>query len=373
MPVVQLGVPEYTDVPFTKGYLSFKGHLLHGWFEEDRHVSNTLLHEKALYLKIGPDSWPVSVYGGLVHFAQWGGTRPNGSEQPAGFDDYWRVFTGREAAEQSDGGEFVNALGNHLGILDLGITLNLRDLEVHLYQQDPFEDRLSLSTDFVLYDQLLGVNIKPKRWKYFTGLVYEYLNTTHQGGPGIPDPRPGDDPNDLSPNYGYEYGGRDDYYNNYLYQSGWTYQGNILGNPLLLTRNRLLQFVENIPAFRNGEATANNRIIGHHLGLQGQLGSQKFRYKTLTTYTRNFGTYAGLNDGRYEWASREPGYENYPYTFKSSRYQMYTLAEATYQLGTILPLQILTSAAYDFGELYHNFTLMIGIRSHGVLSKKKHE
>lgn len=368
MPVVAIAFPEYTAVPFTKGYVKFKGHLLHGWFEEGRYVDSPYLHEKSFYLQVGATPWPVKVSAGLVHFAQWSGTAPNGRKLADGFDDFVRIFLGQSAATASGGGEFVNALGNHLGIIDLGINLTIKDYQIHIYQQDPFEDKLGLTRAHIIYDQLLGINVKNEKFAYVNEFLYEYINTKHQGGPGIPDPRPGNDPNDLSLNYGYRYGGRDDYYNNYLYQSGWTYHQRILGNSLLLSRERALRFMENIPDFEYSEASVNNRIIAHHIGFKGEI-SQRIKYKLLSSYTHNFGTYAGLNNGRFNWASREPGYENYIYAFKSSRYQCYTLLEGEFILNTDVPLSALTSFGYDFGDLYHNFSVMLGIRFTGSISK----
>jgi hypothetical protein len=371
MPIIRLGIPEYTPVPFTKEIVSFKGHVLHGWFEEGRYIDCPLLHEKSFYLKIGAPTWLVSVYGGLIHFAQWGGSRPNGTEIGSGLSNFWRVFTGRQAANSTGGGEFVNALGNHLGILDLGINLSLEGVDIQIYQQDPFEDELSLTKDLVLYDQLLGINVKSKQHRFIQEVVYEYLNTTLQGGSGLPDPLPGNDKNDLSLNYGFKYGGRDDYYNNYLYRNGWTYQGRMLGNPLLLSRERLVRFLNDIPDFTFSEATANNRVRGHHLGVKGKL-NEKFVFRLLATYTRNYGTYAGLNDGRFSWASREPGYEDYQYAFKKALNQGYTLLEGSYHLKNTTPLEVqfFGSTAYDFGDIYQNFTVMAGVKCNGAFSTK---
>lgn len=368
MPVVTIGIPQYINVPFTHGVLKFKGHLLHGWFEKERYIRSPYLHEKSFYLQVGKSSWPIQISGGLVHFAQWGGTAPNGRELPHGFDDYMRIFLGQSSSDNAFGGEFVNALGNHLGIIDLGININLKDYQIQIYQQDPFEDKLGLTREHIIYDQLLGINVSNGKYTYINHFVYEFINTKSQGGPGIPDPLPGNDPDDLAPNYGYEYGGRDDYYNNYLYQSGWTYQGHILGNSLLLSRLRAIQFLSDIPEFQFNEASVNNRIITHHIGLSGKL-SKYVKYRLLTTYTNNFGTYAGLNDGRFNWASQEPGYEDYAYAFKSSRYQCYTLLENEFSLNLSSPLSAITSLGYDFGDLYHNFSIMIGIRFTGSYSK----
>lgn len=369
MPVAAIGFPEYTNIPFTQGYVKFKGYLLHGWFEKDRYVDRPYLHEKSFYLKVGATHWPVNVSAGLVHFAQWGGTAPNGQRLADGFDDFMRIFLGQSAATEAGGGEFVNALGNHLGIIDLGINFTIKDYQIQIYQQDPFEDKLGLTRAHIIYDQLLGLNIKNAKFVHINEFLYEYVNTKHQGGPGIPDPRPGDDPNDLSLNYGYRYGGRDDYYNNYLYQSGWTYQQRILGNSLLFSRQRAIQFLNNIPDFQYSEASANNRIVAHHIGLKGNI-TQRLKYKLISSYTNNFGTYAGLNNGRFNWASQEPGYENYVYAFKSSQYQCYTLLEGEFILKTALPLSALGSLGYDFGDLYHNFSFMLGMRLSGFFFEK---
>ena len=69
--------------------------------------------------------------------------------------------------------------------------------------------------------------------------------------------------------------GEDTYYNNSLYRSGWTYEGQVLGSPLLLKNNR-------------GPGISNNIVLAHHVGLSGQL-PQRINYLLKLTYSRNYG------------------------------------------------------------------------------------
>jgi hypothetical protein len=43
----------YIPVPFSKGYIEFKGYLSHGWFEEDRYTASPYLHHKNVYVRVG--------------------------------------------------------------------------------------------------------------------------------------------------------------------------------------------------------------------------------------------------------------------------------------------------------------------------------
>jgi hypothetical protein len=41
MPKISILVPDYSDIPFTKGFLEFKGGLSHGWFGNNQFVKNS--------------------------------------------------------------------------------------------------------------------------------------------------------------------------------------------------------------------------------------------------------------------------------------------------------------------------------------------
>ena len=92
IPMINVSVPDYQPVPFTYGFIKFKGNLAHGWLEDSRYVKGVYLHQKSFYLQGGFDHWPIQGYGGMVHAAQWGGESPGYGKLPSTFSDYTRIF-----------------------------------------------------------------------------------------------------------------------------------------------------------------------------------------------------------------------------------------------------------------------------------------
>ena len=357
LPSIIVGIPEYTPVPLTKGFLEFKGHIGHSWLEKGRHITSPWMHEKSFYLQGKGKSFPVKVYAGIIHFAMWAGTRSNGRELDGELTDLWRVATGQNSETSAGGVEFVNALGSHIGSIDFGFELPLNSGTLSFYHQDPFEDRLGL-TRYYFYDQISGLSWQPAQGKLLQEVLYEFTYSKHQGGPGIPDPLPGSDPSDLGPNYGYRYGGRDDYYNNFLYQSGWTFHRRSLGTPLFITEQRGEKIGVDVTNY--GEAFISNRVLTHHLALTGNY--QKVTYKFLTTYIRHSGTYAGLNDGRFNWGSREPTFDHENYFFFKPKHQVNLLFELEHSFLPNRQLHGTMAIAFDFGNLYRAYGLFLKLR-----------
>jgi hypothetical protein len=352
IPQVSLEIKDYIDVPFTNGYFETKGHMSHGWLEEDRYISNALLHSKSFYLKLDLEEeigW--SAASGLVHFAQYGGVSPQGDKQLSSFSDFLRVFAGSGIPISGFGtaGE-INALGNHLGIVETTITQKIGEHMLTINYQKPFEDFGSLQY-ISLTDYLFGLEWDlPKVNSLIDKIYLEYIQTKSQGGPGLPDAS--EFIQTEEDNFGYKFGGRDDIYNNYLYRSGWTYQGQGIGSPLFLTYERTLNFFDAYPDY--GVAIANNRIRAIHLGLSGQI-NPKMGYDGLFTYTQNFGTYAGLYEGRFAWNGviDDP---NFDYVFRPMREQFYTQIKLKYvDAFNTLPVSFQLRLAYDFGDLYNLF------------------
>lgn len=367
-PQILLSVPEYTNIPFTKGWVQFKGTFAHAWLNDERYIDNPFLHEKSLYFKVGA-KYKFNIYGGLVHFVVWGGEHPSVGKISSSFRDYLRMITASSAEGIPEDnnpiiGEQLNALGDHLGIFDVGGNLKTNLFDVQVYHQMPYED-FSGTQLKRNRDRLLGIHIKEnKSIKYVEELVYEYMNTTYQSGPGLTDRRT----NDFD-NFGYKYGGRDNYYNNYLYRTGWTYKEQILGTPLFFTETRARTY---IPGFTDPDKNrfnfyiVNNRVIAHHIGLKGRVIPQ-LEYKLLTTTTLNYGTYGGINGGIQEWGSRTN--PNQPYAFKPALRQYYFLLETTFYMQNDLSLTI--SGALDTGEITSNTGVMIGIIWKGQQSFRK--
>ena len=77
--------------------------------------------------------------------------------------------------------------------------------------------------------------------------------------------------------------GWDNYYNHYIYQSGWTYNNKVIGNPLFTLGS-------NEGSYSDETYIINNRIKAHHIGIMGNL-SKNINYKILITNSRNYGVF----------------------------------------------------------------------------------
>ncbi|WP_226389651.1 capsule assembly Wzi family protein [Penaeicola halotolerans] len=350
-PLPQVGlVVKDKPVPFTQGRLTFNASWSHRWFDDDRYVERPYMHEKSLLLTYHVPRWRAKFSGGMQHFAQWGGTLPSGRALPQTFTDYLRVTMGRESvADFVDGSdpvfaEVVNALGNHLGTWNLSYEQAIGNDQLALYYQKPWEDRSGI-LPFRSGDLQLGLSWKRDKPEAFIQEIFiEYLNTTYQSGPGTPDSVPGQS------NRGYRNGGRDDYYNNnFVYRSGWTYEGMVIGNPMMTTYDRALKY---LPYFYNQEnAIANNRVWAMHMGFKGKI-TPDLSHRVLFTASRNQGTYTGLYQGRYSWGgvAEDP---TFAYPYKNGLWQFYTLVALEQKnVFAVENLNLGMNMMFDFGEMY---------------------
>ena len=112
-----------------------------------------------------------------------------------------------------------NALGNHIGITEWTWDQRLGSFRLQINYQKPFEDQGSMQY-LSLKDFLLGFNLMFPKESKLKQVYFEWIRSLSQSGPGLPDPT--DLITNEEQNMGYEFGGRDDYFNNWLYQSGWT-------------------------------------------------------------------------------------------------------------------------------------------------------
>tara|TARA_R110000796_G_scaffold118864_1_gene232699 strand:- start:53998 stop:55575 length:1578 start_codon:yes stop_codon:yes gene_type:complete len=358
LPMIELSLNEFKSVPFTHGYLKFRGSLSQRWMEEDRYISKALLHGKTFYGMADLDDLiGLQISSGIVHFAQYGGVSPQGDKQPSSLNDYFRVFMGRgiHNPDGTSAGE-GNAIGNHLGLTEFTFRKRLGAHTLSLNYQKPFEDAGSIQ--FISFkDFLIGLEWGLPKREYLVSKFYvEVVRTKWQSGRGLPDPT--DDIQTEEDNRGNEFGERDDIYNNYLYRSGWTYHDQVIGNPLILTYQHTLNFLDPYPDY--GVAIANNRLTALHIGIEGDLSS-KITYKGLFTYSKNFGTYAGIYEGRFNWGGidRDPSFE---YVFLPAKKQVYTSVEINYtEAFNLKPLGLNLRLANDSGKLYNAFGLEMSV------------
>ena len=268
MPKITIGIEHFTAIPFTYGFVEIKGALTHGWFTDNIIDQNVLLHHKYAYLKLG-GKFPFHIQYGLDHIAQWGGYIPGLGKQPSGIKDYVDIFFGRAGGSDALRTDQINALGNHIISQSMKVDAEISDFKISGYWQNVSEDgpiRMIWNT-MNLPDGLWGVSIRNKNFPYIKGILYEYLNTTDQSGP-------------YHDKDGLIYGGNDSYFNNGVYQTGWTYYSRTIGTPFITS-----------PVYnKNGEKyILNNRVQVHHFGIEGDI--EGFQYKALTSISKNYGSY----------------------------------------------------------------------------------
>ena len=325
LPKVELALTDYVNVPFTKGWVQVKGNFAHGWFGKQPFVDGAYLHQKSLYLQVGKGQ--LRGYGGLTHFAQWGGTfhTYQTGEAPSRFSDYLRIITGRggndaDPVYHQGPIDIANAVGNHLLIPEFGLTFRKHKATLRLYTQTIFDKGVGDSTNGNQRDRLAGLKIfwqdrlvgfswETSRRTWLQKVLVEGIYTKYQGGSAV-------------------YQGRDNYYNNATYTFGWQYQGRIMGTPLFLNRQNAENYHLN-PATYTFWQVISNRVIGVHLGFKGAL-SEHLTYRVLATHVRHYGNY-------YDAAEFVPAS------------QTHLLAEVPYQLGRLTATAGIASDFGDFG------------------------
>jgi hypothetical protein len=275
MPKIEIVVNDYWAPGFLGGIAAFKGNYVHGWFDKDRsNVSQVYLHQKSFYGRLGKPSWPVKFYGGFNHQVQWGGTKrylPASITNASGsktsiLSDYLYVITGKSLA--GAGGDTAtygandgfNRLGNHLGSVDVGMDIELKAGKLFFYRQSVYEDG-SLFHGNNITDGLHGVSFTRHVEQGLLKIVFEYFNTTSQGGAG------------GSGNTVAALRGQDNYFNNGDFPEGWSYMGKGLGSPLMtLDSETGLN-----PTFNT--YFDNNRVEAFYVGAEAVLGENHLTFR----------------------------------------------------------------------------------------------
>ncbi|WP_055146400.1 capsule assembly Wzi family protein [Jiulongibacter sediminis] len=245
LPKVQLSIPNYTPILKNK-LLNIKGTYAHGWFGSADSVQNYYLHQKTFYARLGKPQWRMKFYAGFNHQVQWGGkptvpfydtpTDQTITSFPSDLSTYINVVTGISLNKNLDAGEIkdgipyneaFNRAGNHLGTIDIAMDFNTHFGTFMLYRQSIYEDG-SLFYLNNISDGLLGLGFKNSR----LGIGLEYLDTRNQGG------------NTGSGNVIPQLRGFDNYFNNGLYEDGYTYLSRTLGTPFLMPFRQFSSNVE---------------------------------------------------------------------------------------------------------------------------------
>jgi len=270
IPRVSFSTDGFMPVPLIGSIVETDFGISHGWFADERYIQDALLHEKWLYLKLKREDH-FAVHAGLVHEVMWGGNGPN--TPPVTWDNYWRVFFSRSGGEDASTSDQINAIGNTLGIWDFGLMLPFEEATLDLYYHHFFEGMGGFLRFRNATDGLWGASLDIHTSRLFVpdSLLYERLITKFQSG----------EYHDLA---GVQLGGRDSYYYNGAYKTGWTHFGRPIGTALFLTSG-------------SGEDTriSSNRVDVHHYGIGGRL-SERGRYKVLFSRVSHRPSYAPVSE-----------------------------------------------------------------------------
>ncbi|HET8804465.1 MAG TPA: capsule assembly Wzi family protein [Aequorivita sp.] len=233
----------------------------HYVLNDTRYVDNTQLHYKRLgVITTFNDRHKLTLK--VQHYAQWGGTSPEWGKLKSGFKDYVNVFFAHNTEEYGIEGETINKLGNHLGSLLLNYEFKNKYGEFSLYHDHYIED--GSGTRWANFpDGLWGIYFKPQNQKIISSILYEYIDTVDQSGISVGS-------------------GKDNYFSNTIYRSGWTYEKNVIGIPFML-------YDQNLPLSTSGPRFLSNRSKTHHLGVGGQFHSVAWKLKS--SYSKYLGTY----------------------------------------------------------------------------------
>ncbi|GEQ87192.1 hypothetical protein ULMS_27000 [Patiriisocius marinistellae] len=257
--------------------------IAHYSLNDERSVDGARVHYKRLgaHIRLNEKN---RFYARIQHFAQWGGTSEIFGKQEDGFGGFVDLFVAKQTGSRS------NALGNHLGSYLLDYYLTTAKGTFNFYHEHPFED--GSGTRLANFpDGVWGIVFSPKNNKFVSKILYEYIDTTDQSG------------EDGS--------GKDSYFNNKVYKSGWYYEGQNIGLPFLIVR-------------------INSRVVAHQLGISGKIKNVDLTLKA--THVNSLGTF----------------FEGLDY----DENVFYTYAKASYALKRYGKISFL--AGYDISTLYDN-------------------
>lgn len=330
MPGINLKTNDYLTLPFAKKWLSIKGNFAHYFMNDLRAVDGTYVHHKSLFIK-SKLSAKFEVITGIDHYVQWGGTSEEFGEQPSTFSDYLKIIIGASGGETAIEGDQINTLGNHIGAYLLKFNYYGDKVNLNFYYSHPFEDASGRELNN-WKDGLYGLFVDFKKDKaIITQLLGEFTYTKHMSGSTHLEL--GDD--------GVRHGrGKDNYFNNKLYTSGWTYFGKTIGSPYFTTK----PVDEN--GITHGVIQGDNRFMAFNIGAKGMIKS--IPYKAMLSHT----TYYGWFDDEYD-----------PYPVQFSGILELVLPQSILNL----PFEISASLSFDTGTYRPvNFGAFLSLKKTGV-------
>jgi hypothetical protein len=345
IPEVNINIPTFTVVPFTKEIVKFKAdfaagksfdndYILRTKTAEAKYATDILWHHKSLFLRLEDpeEKFPLIFTTGFSHGAQWGGwtSSIDFGKLPASFGDFARIVMGSSGGLHAIEGDQINALGNHVGTINVKLGYKTQGFLLSLYKQHFFDDNSGM--EYANWrDGIWGGEISFNNRRFLRKIVFEFIHTVDQSGPFhflIYD-------NDRNPKP--RGGGNDNYYNHGYFFSGWSYFGRGIGNPLATS-----------PEYNSdrGIGFENNRLKSYHVGANGSIPPE-VSYRALFTQMYGWGTM------------------DRPFLKRKSNFS--TLIELMYEPQDLRRWSAGFQMAFDKGDLYgDNLGFSIKIAKKGI-------
>jgi hypothetical protein len=342
IPKVQIATVGYVPLSFTGGFVAINAGFAHGWINSPPYIQGARLHQKYIYLKLGPRESRVKFSFGINHEVLWAGYSEDLKRSPelavnGQLPSSWKFFpyvvfsyTPKDWYKRAGYTSFDSyRLGNHLGTYDAAVEVKLKDKKLMVYHQHPYEDLSG-----VLFknapDGLWGVNYalqvdKFKPWGLtLTHITAEFLTTKSQTGSTFYIP-------------GSKYQGQDNYFNHGQYANGWSYRGRTIGTPFIIPKADLTKVTEDAVHY-----FPNTRLNMWYLGTKWTY-REAVLFTVRTSYSRNFGVSG--ND------------------FPVTTGQFSGLVEAQFPMPQWYHTHVTAKVAMDAGGLFKNTVgLQIGVR-----------
>ena len=360
IPQVRLGIFEFVAFPWTNGWLQVKADVSYGRFTDDSYLrdefggrdikkwsytEDVFYHQKKIFFR-SKESKDFIMTIGAELAAQFSGERhyyDSKAEEwtvnklPLRAKDFWTVFIPGKGDSEAEIGDQVYYYGNHLGAWHAIAEYKFRDRSrLKGYFEWYFDDASGMGK-MNGWDGLWGIEYNFGKRGIVSDVVFEYLQTTNQGGPihWNPGDNQGTAITDVNAT------GADNYYNNYSYV-GWAHWGKANGTPLLRSpeynRDGYLSFL-------------HNRVKAFHLGVNGSFASE-WDYRLLASYRKSWGTpFIPITEPLYSTSA---------------------MVEVVYSPAKLKGWSFLASCAFDVGTLYDsNSGLSLSVRKTGTVFSYK--
>lgn len=349
IPQIRIELPEYWNIPGTKGWFGIRGHLAYGWFTDEywqkdfvgqgaTRTTGVRYHSKAGSARIGnAERFPLTAEVGLYMVTQFGGNTHNHLnnegklvDSPTRFKDYLTALIPIKGDTRYTIADQTNVAGNMLGSWFGTLTWNDKAWKLRLTYEHVFEDHSQMFWEYGLWtEQLVGLELELKKFKWIKSVTFEYFNLKDQSGPIY------HDTNSLIPD---QISCADNNYWHHTYL-GWFNYGMMIGTPFTTS-----------PVY-NTDGTLNlynNRTEAFHFGIEGS-PLEWMDYRLLVSRSNNWGTY------------------DIPFT--EIKHCTSGLMELTFRPEFMKKWSITASFAFDKGKLYgNNYGGMITITRRNIFS-----